>query len=168
MKFLSIIALMLFTVPAFAANECAGTPYRNLGKSCADLGLDSNRAVCRPGDRVALMCDDTAQGQVRTCRTNIRCGDYGDRRDWQDWRRDDRGGFPGFGGYPGGRYDDRGPFGYGGRVAEGTTRGPWVFYRGDWRRCEDLEFNRRHEPRGFCSSDRVNTDCSGRCERVYR
>ncbi|MCZ7596837.1 MAG: hypothetical protein M5U09_02380 [Gammaproteobacteria bacterium] len=114
------------------------------------------------------MCDDTARGQVRTCRTNIRCGDYGDRRDWQDWRRDDRGGFPGFGGYPGGRYDDRGPYGYGGRVAEGTTRGPWVFYRNDWRRCEDLEFNRRHEPRGFCSSGRVNTDCSGRCERVYR
>ncbi|MCZ7596836.1 MAG: hypothetical protein M5U09_02375 [Gammaproteobacteria bacterium] len=38
MKFLTIIALMLFAVPAFAANECAGTPYRNLGKSCADLG----------------------------------------------------------------------------------------------------------------------------------
>lgn len=167
MKLLIPLALMLFSTPSFAANECAGTPYRTLGLSCAQIGLDSNRAVCRAGDRHAMMCDDTRHGQIRTCPSSIRCDSGPDRRGYGYPDRADRdhghygpriprGGRDGRGGR-GGR-DGRGP-------PEGTWSGDYVFFQGDWAACWDLRFSRNGQPRSYCEPGRINRDCRGRCER---
>jgi len=87
MKIFLFFLLGVLSTPAWSANECAGTAYRQIGKSCAQLGLDSNRAVCRPGDRFALLCDDIRGGRVRTCQSHYRC----DGADRHDRRFDDRG-----------------------------------------------------------------------------
>jgi hypothetical protein len=189
MKYLFLLALFAFSAPAFAANECPSTPYRNLGKSCADLGLDTNRAVCRPGQRYALMCDDAVGGRVRTCQSPIRCDGsnrsfdpglseyrYDDRRHdgrrhdgrrpsgvrdyaWQDGRRN----YGNDGRRPFGN-DGRWPFGFGGQSHFGNDSRGQAYYQGAWRACETLRFDRRGEPVGFCSRGTLNRDCQGRCE----
>ena len=177
MKTILFIVLGMLTMPAWSANECAGTPYQRLGKSCRDLGLDSNRAVCLPGNRYALYCDDTRQGQVRTCQSRFRC-DGADRRDSRrgdrDRRHDDRGRYDGYrGGHDwwndGWRHDNYGRRpgyrGHRGQGFDGRSHSPYVFFRGDWRFCGDLRFDRRGEPTGFCARGRENLDCRGNCER---
>lgn len=138
----------LAVVPAApAANECPGTPYRYTGERCSDLGLDTNRAVCLPGRRFALLCDDAVGGRVRTCQSGIRCD-----RDVVGSGRDDR------------RHDDRG-HGYAWHDHGGRRDAGAVYFRGDWRACETLRFDRRGEPAGFCKRGTFNRDCRGRCER---
>ena len=154
-KMLVALTLILpWGAPALAANECPNTPYRYTGQSCADVGLDSNRAVCRPSDRFAQMCDDTREGQIRTCSSNIRCdiSSYSNQA------------------YPRGYDSDRRPGYQDSRGVRRTPReGDWdggdVFYRNRWYACESLRFDRDGQPVELCERDRVNRDCLGRCER---
>jgi hypothetical protein len=155
MKILIAFLLILpWGVPALAANECPNTPYRTTGQSCKDVGLDSNRAICRSSDRVALMCDDTKEGQIRTCATNIRCDNSNHSGQAQP---------RGYDNYGGQGYQDY-------RGVRGTPReGDWdrdhVFFRNEWRACDSLSFDRDGRAVGRCDRNEVNRDCRGRCER---
>ncbi|MDP3696177.1 MAG: hypothetical protein Q8R42_08695, partial [Desulfocapsaceae bacterium] len=52
---------------------CPNTPWRNNGgKSCRDIGLDSQRGTCLPGDEYETLCDDMQTG-IKTCRGQRRC-----------------------------------------------------------------------------------------------
>lgn len=159
MKYLNLVALgvvsWLWALPAHAANECPGTPYERTGATCADLGLDTNRAVCLPGRRFAILCDDARGGRVRTCSSGIRCdgaADRGGRRyDYRDDYRDDYAWRD-----PGRRYP--------GDVYGGRNDGA-VYFNGDWRACQTLRFDRRGDPSGYCARGTFNRDCRGGCER---
>ncbi len=62
------------SVSSHASSQCDGTPWKKSdGKSCHDLGLDSNKAVCRSGDKYAMWCDST-KTQIRTCASEQKCG----------------------------------------------------------------------------------------------
>ena len=75
-RFVAILTTAILTLASassFAASTCPNTPWESRnGRSCASIGLDSNRAVCRSGDQFAMMCDDT-KTQIRTCASNQRC-----------------------------------------------------------------------------------------------
>ncbi len=70
---LLLCSLALAPIPASAASQCGSTPWKSShGKRCADLGLDSNRAMCRDGDDFAMYCDATAT-KIRICPSTRRC-----------------------------------------------------------------------------------------------
>ncbi len=165
MKILSIILLLLLALPVEAAKQCPSTPFRHAGARCADLGLDTDRAVCRPGDRFATYCDDKGGGYLRTCTSAFRCDAAGrdeGRRPDRDHRGDAYPYHPDYHDHRDHPYPDRyyehrplprpGP-GYG-----------LVPYRGYWYRCDALRYDRRGRVLGFCAYDRRNIDCRGRCE----
>ena len=114
-KVLVLAGSLLLLSSTAMAFECSG-PWRVLpnyrpgsGGVCASLGLNTYRAVCRPGQRYATYCDDTSGGRYRTCQSNIPCSsmqrypgyrgydddsryyryDYDGRRDYRYDRRDD-------------------------------------------------------------------------------
>lgn len=69
---------LLMSSGAIAA-ECSGSwqvlPNYNseLGGACAALGLDTNQAVCQPGQQYATLCDDISGGRYRTCQSKTPC-----------------------------------------------------------------------------------------------
>lgn len=169
MKTIIAFVLLLLTPLAYAANECSNTPYRKLGLSCADLGLDSNRPVCRRGDQYARLCDDTYSGQVRTCASSLRCnnssdnytdnqhygakGGKGHGKYYDDYSYNDYDNYYGDFPYQDPRYNSRRPRRHG------------VYFAGAYRSCSVLEFDRKGRPRDFCGRGTINRDCQGRCER---
>ncbi len=167
MKTPLILVLLSMFAPAHGAKDCPQAPFRPAGARCADLGLDTDRAVCRPGDRYAMHCDDRGGGHVRTCPSSRRCedtansgGDRGPGGSRNDHRGDHR--YPAPVPYPEAYY--------------GYRPGPWhgpghrpdyylVPFRGDLYRCDLLRYDRRGQPRGYCYGNRRNVDCRGYCER---
>ena len=91
------IGLMVLGMVATAHGEdCPGTPWRNSGgKTCRDMGMDSQRGTCFPGDRYETLCDDK-KNMVKTCPGPRHCqedrgrrherDDYGNRRYERDYR----------------------------------------------------------------------------------
>ncbi len=70
---LVLCQLALIPAPAEAKSQCETTPWKSShGKRCSDLGLDSNRAICRDGDEFAMYCDSTSS-KIRTCASTTRC-----------------------------------------------------------------------------------------------
>jgi len=58
---------------AYAAPDCADTDWKpSQGQTCADLGLDSNKAICESDHKFATLCDDTPT-QIRTCVSDVPC-----------------------------------------------------------------------------------------------
>ncbi|MFT7532588.1 MAG: hypothetical protein ACI9FD_003621 [Gammaproteobacteria bacterium] len=71
--FVAVNLMLAVSVPVNAASDCANTPWQpKNGRTCASVGLDSNRAVCRAGDQFAMFCDDT-KTQVRFCKSDQLC-----------------------------------------------------------------------------------------------
>ncbi len=69
-----VVAASIHAGSVLAASQCDKTPWeQSNGRTCQSIGLDSNRAVCRDGDEFAMHCDDS-QTQIRTCRSDRRCG----------------------------------------------------------------------------------------------
>lgn len=72
---------IFFLLSDAVASDCSGgwrklSNYRpGQGGPCAMLGLNSNRGVCRPGDRFETYCDDRSGGEYRTCQGPRRCQD---------------------------------------------------------------------------------------------
>ena len=93
MKLMGIaIGIMVWGMVATAQGEdCPGTPWGNSGgKTCRDLGMDSRRGTCFPGDRYETLCDDK-KNMVKTCPGPKRCQeDWGRRHESDDRYRDDR------------------------------------------------------------------------------
>ncbi len=74
--------LALGLVATAQGEDCPNTPWRNNGgKSCRDIGLDSQRGTCLPGDEYETLCDDMQTG-IKTC--------PGSRRCQEEFRRDRR------------------------------------------------------------------------------
>ncbi len=48
----------------------------------------------------------------------------------------------------------------------GQWDGEYVFYKGNWRHCSQLRFNKKRKPRGYCERDHKNTNCRRSCEYV--
>ncbi len=79
MRILKIIApaalfiLQLVATPnALAATDCPTASWvPSNGRTCANVGLDSNRPICN-GLEYAVMCDDS-KTHIRTCRSDVRC-----------------------------------------------------------------------------------------------
>lgn len=92
----SVLFILMGTALAQAA-ECSGgwrviPNYRpERGAPCAQLGLDTHRGTCVPGQAYEVLCDDASGGRYRTCPGDRRCDRYGrDRDDDGDHRRRDR------------------------------------------------------------------------------
>lgn len=70
------ILAMVFVLPGTAAassSQCEGTAWqKSNGRTCAAIGLDSGRAVCRAQDEFAMFCDDS-KTQIRTCTSDRPC-----------------------------------------------------------------------------------------------
>ena len=128
----TLLVAIFTATPLQAANECAGVEYRQTGQSCRSIGLNSNQAICRPGDRVAQLCDDKKGGWIRTCNSGIACANQPAPVD---------------------------------RPEKGTWQGEFVYFKGDWRHCSTLRFNKKRQPLRFCDSGRSNPDCRGKCQR---
>jgi hypothetical protein len=70
---LAFIAISPVPKTTWAATDCGNAPWQpSNGRTCASMGLDSNRSMCRAGEAFALNCDDT-KTQIRTCATNQLC-----------------------------------------------------------------------------------------------
>lgn len=70
---LAFIAISPVPQATWAAGNCGNAPWQQSnGRTCASMGLDSNRPVCRAGEDFALHCDDT-RTQIRTCATDNLC-----------------------------------------------------------------------------------------------
>ncbi|MCX5869624.1 MAG: hypothetical protein NTY00_03100 [Deltaproteobacteria bacterium] len=88
------VGMMILGMVATAQGEdCPGTSWRNSGgRSCRDLGLDSQRGTCLPGERYETLCDDM-QNMIKTCRGPNRCQDediqWGRRYEREGHYRDD-------------------------------------------------------------------------------
>lgn len=73
-----VVGSLLISTVAIAA-ECSGPWQKRQGHqssqiaACAAMGLDSNRAVCQPGQQFATYCDDTSDGRYRVCPSTIVC-----------------------------------------------------------------------------------------------
>lgn len=71
--FLIFAAALLFslvTLSASHAADCAG-PWQR-GATCQQLGLDTHRGTCLPGEAYETLCDDSPQG-YRICPGPRRC-----------------------------------------------------------------------------------------------
>ncbi|MFT5113180.1 MAG: hypothetical protein ACI8P9_002508 [Parasphingorhabdus sp.] len=128
---LVILSCNLLLPAAHAANECDGVAYQNTGQSCRSLGLDSNQAICRANDNVAMLCDDRKGGWVRTCSSGVSCGNNQSQP---------------------------------ANPKKGSWNGDYVFYKGDWRHCSTLRFNKKRHPIRYCNNGRSNPNCSGKCQ----
>ena len=65
--------LALGVVATAQGEDCPGTRWGNSGgKSCRDLGLDSQHGTCLPGDEYETLCDDM-KNMIKTCRGPRRC-----------------------------------------------------------------------------------------------
>ena len=89
------VGVMILGMVATARGEdCPGTPWRSSGgRSCQNLGLDSQRGTCLPGDRYETRCDDSSQG-IKTCRGPNRCQEedihWGRRYEREGYYRENR------------------------------------------------------------------------------
>ncbi len=82
--------LALGMVATAQGEDCPNTPWRNNGgKSCRDIGLDSQRGTCLPGDRYETLCDDMQTG-IKTCPGPRRCQEEEFQRDRRHDREDRR------------------------------------------------------------------------------
>lgn len=76
---LILTGALLFMSSGAIAAECSGAwqvlPNHTIGLdgACKILGLDTNQAVCQPGQQYATYCDDTTGGRYRTCQSNVPC-----------------------------------------------------------------------------------------------
>ncbi len=121
---------------AFAASDCNNTSYqRSNGRTCASMGLDSNRPTCVRGRSYAIMCDDT-RTHIRTCQSQQRCGNRNVVPQW------------------GGFMDPIQP-----NVQQQDEVRDWVYYRGKKFHCTDWNFN-DSKP---CDINKRNPDCKGDC-----
>lgn len=90
-----VVWALFFSSPAPAA-DCSGgwqvlPNYRpGSGGPCAAIGLDTNRGVCRPGQRYETLCDDASGGRYRVCQGPRPCYDDRDRRGRGDYYDRDR------------------------------------------------------------------------------
>ncbi|MEE9446598.1 MAG: hypothetical protein V3V09_01470, partial [Arenicellales bacterium] len=68
-----IVASVMLVAPITqAASQCTNTAWqKSNGRTCANLGLDSKKAVCN-GQPLALFCDDT-RTEIRTCPSTTQC-----------------------------------------------------------------------------------------------
>jgi len=104
MKKLIVIAIGILAMGMVATaqgEDCPGAHWRKSGgKTCRDLGLDTHRGTCLPGDEYETLCDDAPQG-IKTCSGPRRCQeevrrehrherDDRYRDDYDDRRRDRR------------------------------------------------------------------------------
>ena len=83
--FLSLACAFIFcltTFPAAHAADCSG-PWQR-GATCQELGLDTHRGTCRPGDAYETLCDDSPEG-YRICQGPRRC-DNAPQQGQQDCR----------------------------------------------------------------------------------
>ena len=90
---IAVGVLALGMVATAQGEDCPGTRWRNSGgKSCRDLGLDSQRGTCIPGDEYETLCDDM-QNMIKTCRGPRRCQEEvaprGRHREREERYRDD-------------------------------------------------------------------------------
>ncbi len=138
---------MVLASPLYAANDCPNTRWQaSHGRTCANLGLDSNRPICA-GGQFATLCDDT-RNQIRTCRSNLVCDtpahggaswnnapDYLPR--WSPPLR------PGFAGNP----------------SWNGAGNNYLYYRGKQFHCTEWNYRTKRP----CKSGRINEDCRGGC-----
>ena len=90
----SLVVVSLYGAASFAM-DCPGGRWVN-GGLCRDIGLDTHRGVCSPGDMFETLCDDrrgsNGQAQHITCQGSQRCynphndydNDYNDYNDYND------------------------------------------------------------------------------------
>lgn len=81
--------LVLGLVATAQGEDCPGTSWRSSGgRSCRDLGLDSQRGTCLPGDMYETLCDDM-KDMIKTCYGPRRCQEeaHRDRHHERDDRR---------------------------------------------------------------------------------
>lgn len=70
---LASISILPVAPSAWAASDCGNAAWQpSNGQTCASMGLDSNRPMCRAGEDFALHCDDT-KTQIRTCASDDLC-----------------------------------------------------------------------------------------------
>lgn len=131
--------------PALAA-DCPNTPWQpSNGRTCANMGLNSNAPVCKGG--YATLCDDTRDA-IRVCRSAKPCqraasapnwNNYGNPAYWQNqWNNTWS---------PNGNHSNQG------------TSQDYINYRGKQFHCTDWNY-RAAKP---CASGKRNPDCKGDC-----
>jgi hypothetical protein len=70
---------VLLSATSVVASDCSGgwsvLPNYNPGVApCKQLGLDSRRGVCQPGQAYETLCDDMKGGRYRICQGPRPCG----------------------------------------------------------------------------------------------
>jgi len=80
LSLLTLLTISLFCQPVTAA-DCSGPwntlPSRTPGMApCAQLGLDTHRGVCKPGQAYETLCDDAKDGRYRICQGPQPCNNY--------------------------------------------------------------------------------------------
>lgn len=95
-KITGLVAGSLLISTVAIAAECSG-PWQVLQSqqssqiaACAAMGLDTNRAVCQPGQRFATFCDDASGGRYRVCPSTIVCIENRGHRNRRDDPRNDQ------------------------------------------------------------------------------
>ena len=138
---LFMTTVLVAPVTAQAASQCNNTSWQQShGRTCANTGLDSNRAVC-DGGPYAVYCDDT-RTEIRTCRSNKRCNNRG-------------------GNNPNAYFDNYGGFNqnlpiYGSQ--NGGSRDYETFH-GKQFHCTEWDY-KKNRP---CKRGKFNEDCKGSC-----
>ena len=139
-----LASAVLFSVPSFAASDCPNTQWQpSNGRTCARLGLNSKKPVCK-GEQFAIACDDT-RTQIRTCRTNLVCSAQGVQRSYS-WDNS----------VPGGVSSWVMP-GWQGNVQQNNSN--YMNYRGKRFHCTEWNYDKARP----CKSGRINEDCQGSC-----
>lgn len=149
---LVFLATSLWLSPSLAASDCPNTAWQNSnGGTCANLGLNSKKAICT-GEQFATSCDDT-RSQIRTCRSNFVCdisnsasaqkefqwNNSGDR----SWKNSPNWAHLGQQKEPSWQHDGN----------------DFILFRGKRFHCTEWNY-RQSRP---CKSGHVNEDCQGRC-----
>jgi hypothetical protein len=76
---LFLCGTLLSTTTVIYAADCSGGWNRlpnynkNRGGACKQMGLDSHRGICQPGQAYETLCDDSSGGKYRICQGPRRC-----------------------------------------------------------------------------------------------
>ncbi len=144
-----IAPILIAPMSAQAASQCNNTPWQQSnGRTCANSGLDSNRAVCA-GGAYALYCDDT-RTEIRTCASNVQCPAQ------QQVQQQPSFSLPTFNNQ-GFRYPQ---YNYGGRQQNnGASGNDYEIFRGKRFHCTEWDYKKKRP----CKRDTFNEDCWGSC-----